>query len=289
MKLPHRLLFLLLFVISVFYANAQEKLFDELEGADIRVYKTVDDFDLKMSIIYPKDYKKGKKYPAIIFFFGGGWQGGDVHQFEQQCRFMASKGIIAMAANYRVASRNQSTPVDAVEDAKSAMRWVRQHASELGVKKNKIVAAGGSAGGHLAVSAALIRGIDAKGEKTKISAVPNALVLFNPVINTTEEGFGSERLGDMAEVVSPAHHVSSKLPPTLIFHGTADNTVPFENIADFQVKMLASGNTCYVVPFMDQGHGFFNYGSHENRYYDLTVEKMESFLRELNYIRQSNY
>jgi acetyl esterase/lipase len=289
MKLPHRLLSLLLLVITVFNVNAQEKPYDELEGADIKVYKTVDDYDLKMNILYPKDYKKGKKYPAIIFFFGGGWQNGDVHQFEHQCRFIASKGMIAMAANYRVASRNHSTPVDAVEDAKSAMRWVRQHARELGVKKNKIVAAGGSAGGHLAASAALINGLDAKGEKAKISAVPNALVLFNPVINTTPEGFGSERLGDMAEIVSPAHHVSRKVPPTLIFHGTADNTVPFENIADFQEKMWASGNTCYVVPFTDQGHGFFNYGRHENIYYELTVEKMEAFLRGLKYIRQSNY
>ena len=289
MNPPHMLLSFLLLVITLYDANAQEKPFDELEGADIKVYKTVNDYDLKMNILYPKDYKKGKKYPAVVFFFGGGWQNGNVHQFEQQCRFVASKGMIAMAANYRVASRNQSTPVDAVEDAKSAMRWVRLHAGELGVKKNKIVAAGGSAGGHLAVSAALIDGLDAKGEKTKISAVPNALVLFNPVINTTADGFGSERLGDMAETVSPAHHVTAKLPPTLIFHGTADNTVPFDNIADFQAKMLASGNTCYVVPFKDQGHGFFNYGRHENQYYHLTVEKMEAFLRELNYIRQSNY
>jgi acetyl esterase len=285
MRPPHRLLTLLLFVVTVYYANAQEKPFDELEGAEIKVYKTVDDFDLKMNILYPKDYKKGKKYPAVVFFFGGGWQNGNVHQFEQQCRFVASKGMIAMAANYRVASRNHSTPVDAVEDAKSAMRWVRQHAGELGVKKNKIVAAGGSAGGHLAASAALISGLDAEGEKTRISTVPNALVLFNPVINTTPEGFGSERLGDMAEIVSPAHHVSRKVPPTLIFHGTADNTVPFENITDFQAKMLASGNTCYVVPFRDKGHGFFNYGRDDNQGYQLTIEKMESFLYELKYIR----
>jgi acetyl esterase len=285
MRPPHKLLITLLLFSSFLFAEAQEIPIDEFEGASVRVYKTVDDVDLKMNILYPENYKKGKKYPAVVFFFGGGWTGGSVHQFEQQCHFLASKGLVAIAANYRVESRNNSTPFDAVEDAKSAMRWIRQHASDIGVKKNKIVAAGGSAGGHLAAAAAMVPGFDAKGEKTKISTVPNALVLFNPVINTTAEGYGSERLGDKAVAMSPAHHVIPKLPPTLIFHGTADTTVPFTNIEDFQTKMGAAGNTCYVVPFREKGHGFFNYGRDDNQGYELTIEKMEAFLWELKYIR----
>lgn len=266
-------------------AFTQEKPYDELRYAETHVYKTVDGFDLKINVIYPHDYQKGKKYPTIVFFFGGGWKGGSVQQFEQHCHFLASKGMIAMAANYRVASRNQSTPFDAVEDAKSAMRWVRENAKMLGVQKNKIVAAGGSAGGHLAACTAIIPGFDAKAENTKISSKPNALILFNPVINTMPEGYGYERLGDKAESISPAHHVVPKLPPTLIFHGTKDTTVPFENITDFEAKMDSAGNTCYVVPFMDQGHGFFNYGRSENKFYDLTIEKTTSFLMELKYIK----
>ena len=108
---------------------------------------TIDDFDLKINIFKPKDFKKGKKYPAIVFFFGGGWRNGNVHQFEHHCRYLASRGMVAMSANYRVASRNKTTPFDAVEDAKSAMRWIRENAKDLGVHKNKLVAAGGSAGG----------------------------------------------------------------------------------------------------------------------------------------------
>ncbi len=278
------LLLISLAVFSIFNSFGQDKPFDELEGADIRVYKTVDGVDLKMSIIYPQDYKKGKKYPAVIFFFGGGWRNGKVQQFEQHCHFLASKGMIAMTANYRVKSRNNSSPFDAVEDAKSAVRWVRQNAKELGVHKNKIVAAGGSAGGHLAVSTALIPGYEAASENQKISSKPNALVLFNPVVHTTMERF-NKRLGDKAESISPTHHVISKLPPTLIFHGTDDETVPFETITDFQSKMEASGNTCIVVPFDGQGHGFFNYGRSNHKYYNLTIEKMELFLTDLKYIK----
>lgn len=263
---------------------SQEKPYDVLEGADTRVYKTVDGFDLKINIIKPKNYKKGKKYSAIVFFFGGGWKGGNVHQFEQHCHYLASRGMMAMAANYRVSSRNNSTPFDAVEDAKSAIRWMRENARELGVDKKRIVAAGGSAGGHLAVSTALIPGNENSSENLKISSAPNALVLFNPAVNTTSERF-KERFGDRANELSPSNYIKPKLPPSIIFHGTNDITVPFETITEFQTKMEAAGNTCYVVPFNGQGHGFFNYGRSENKFYDLTIEKTESFLRELNYIK----
>ena len=275
---------ILLLSFSTTLAIAQEKSFDTIEGAEVHVYKTVDDFDLKINIFKPEDFKKGKKYPAIVFFFGGGWRNGNVHQFEHHCRYMASRGMVAMSANYRVASRNKTTPFDAVEDAKSAMRWIRENAKDLGVHKNKLVAAGGSAGGHLAACTATIQEYNATNENTKISAVPNALVLFNPVINTMPKGYGNERLGDKAKSISPVHHVIPKLPPTIIYHGTADTTVPFENITDFQSKMEAAGNTCYVVPFEGQKHAFFNYGRSNNRFYDLTIEKTESFLRELKYI-----
>ena len=273
---------LLLFILSNSFS--QEKTYDSINGAEIHVYKTVDEFDLKINVFKPKETKKGKKYPAVVFFFGGGWNGGNVHQFEQHCKLLASKGMIAMAANYRVKSRNNSTPFDAVEDAKSAIRWIRENAKELGVNKNKIVAAGGSAGGHLAASTAIIPGFEGD-ENRNISSKPNALVLFNPVINTMKEGYGSERLGDKAETISPAHHVVPKLPPTLIFHGTNDKTVPFSNVTDFQIKMENARNICYLVPFDGQGHGFFNFGRNDNKFYELTTEKMISFLMEMGYIK----
>ena len=278
----------LTFTLSIFISTAskaQDRPFDTIKGAEIQVYKTVDGFDLNMNIFRPANYKKGKKYPAIVFFFGGGWNSGNVHQFEHHCKLLASKGMVAMAANYRVASRNKTTPFEAVEDAKSAMRWIRLHAKELGVNKNKIVAAGGSAGGHLAACTAIIQEFDAEGENLKIKSTPNALVLFNPVVNTMPKGYGHKRLQGKAESISPYHHVRPKLPPTLIFHGTTDTTVPFENITEFQEKMEANGNNCIVVPFEGQGHGFFNYGKSDNKYYELTTEKMVSFLIEMKYLK----
>ena len=274
---------LMLFAFSSFLVFAQESSFDTIAEADVRVYKTVDGYDLKINIFKPNTDAKGK-HPAIVFFFGGGWKNGNVNQFAQHCKYLASKGMVAMAANYRVASRNNSSPFDAVEDAKSAIRWIREHAKELGVQKNKIVAAGGSAGGHLAVSTALIPGNENERENLKISSVPNALILFNPAVNTTSERF-TDRFGDRAQELSPSNYVVPKLPPTIIFHGTDDTIVPFETITDFQSKMEAAGNTCYVVPFEGQGHGFFNFGRNDNRFYDLTIEKTESFLWEIKYLK----
>ena len=117
---------------------------------------------------------------AIVFFFGGGWNSGSPAQFEQQCRYLASRGMVAMTADYRVASRHAVKVVDCIKDAKSAVRWIRTNAARLGIDQNLIVAGGGSAGAHIAAAAATIRDFDEPGEDRSTSSVPNALVLFNP-------------------------------------------------------------------------------------------------------------
>lgn len=151
-------------------------------------YKTVGDVTLKLHVFEPTGLKTNDHRPAIVLFFGGGWAGGDPKQFFQQARALADLGMVAFSANYRVKSRNQTTPFECVKDAKSAIRWVRAHAAELGVDPNRIVAGGGSAGGHIAACTGLIAGSEEAGENLKISSRPNAMILFNPVLDTTEKG-----------------------------------------------------------------------------------------------------
>jgi acetyl esterase/lipase len=276
------LFFLPVFFVSLTIAKGQT--FEELKGADIRVYKHASDVDLKISIVYPDDYQAGKKYPAIVFFFGGGWKGGTVQQFAHHCEYLASRGMIAMTANYRVASRNGTTPVDAVEDARSAMRWIKSSARELGIKRNKIVAAGGSAGGHLALTTATLEHINASDDDLSVSPMPNAMVLFNPVANTMPEGYGWERLGDRAKELSPYHHISEKVPPTIIFHGDADTTVPISNVEGFCKVMKEKGNRCELIVYEGQKHAFFNYGREDHKYYKLTVAEMDTFLQSIGFL-----
>lgn len=244
-----------LFAIG-FIASAQEP---ELAPSRTVTYKTVDGTELKMDIFNPEGFKVTDHRPAIVFFFGGGWSGGSTRQFFQQAKVMAEQGMVAFSVDYRVKSRNKTTPFECVKDGKSAIRWVREHAAKLGVDPSRIVAAGGSAGGHVAACTGIINCCEESGEKTEISAAPNAMILFNPVLDTTDKGYGAKSFKPEQQTeLSPCHHVRKGIVPTLVFHGTADKTVPFENAQRFTQLMKEAGNECVLVPFEGKDHGFFN-------------------------------
>jgi acetyl esterase len=250
------------------------------------VYKRIGAVELQLHLFKPADHAPGDRRPAIVFFFGGGWVDGTPAQFYPQARRFAENGVVAMSAEYRVKNRHHTTPFECVKDGKSAVRWIRQHAAELGIDPDRIVAAGGSAGGHVAACTALIRGHEEDGEAADVSSVPNALILFNPVVDTTGHGYGVGSVGhDRRTRLSPAHHVRGGLPPTLIFHGTADRTVPFENAERFARLMRAAGNTCILTPFENRGHGFFNASSvrpaNDNKDFEATMARSLAFLAEL--------
>jgi acetyl esterase/lipase len=270
-------------------AKAATPLAPELKPDRLIAYKTVDGLELKLHAFEPTSLKASDRRPAIIFFFGGGWSSGDPRQFYAQARALADLGMVAFSADYRVKSRHQTTPFEAVQDARSAIRWVREHAATLGVDPDRIVAAGGSAGGHLAACTAVIASPSDAGENAKISSVPNALVLFNPVLDTTERGYGAKNFkAEQQTTLSPCHHVRKGFGPTIIFHGTADTTVPFENAERFTRLMTAAGNLCVLVPFEGKGHGFFNgkllRPASDEVDYNLTLQRTIEFLTAHGYI-----
>ena len=120
------------------------------------VYKSAGGADLKLHIFEPSERPSDKPLPAIVFFFGGGWTGGTPSQFFQHSRYLASRGMVAVSAEYRVKNRHGTTPAECVADGKSAVRWLRSHAAELGIDPARIAAGGGSAGGHVALCTAVI-------------------------------------------------------------------------------------------------------------------------------------
>jgi acetyl esterase/lipase len=254
-------------------------------GARAEVYKTVGDVELRLYIFAPGEHKASDRRPAIVFFFGGGWVGGSPKQFEHHARYFASRGMVAMTADYRVRNRHKTTPFECVADGKSAVRWVRANAGRLGIDPERIVASGGSAGGHVAAATAFLEGFDEPTEDAEISSKPNALVLFNPVIDTTPKGYGSKRLGEKARSLSPVHHVKPGAPPAIVFHGGADRTVPHENVERFRDEMKKAGNRCELVSFDGEGHGFFNYGRKGNKAFVATVRRADEFLASLGYLK----
>ncbi len=284
----------LVYLASLSSLHAAQAYPPAFDGARAEVYKTVGDTKLSLFIFEPASGPRENR-PAIVFFFGGGWTNGSPTQFEQHCRYLATRGIVAITADYRVASRHQVKPTACVADAKSAIRWVRTHAARLGVDPRRIAAGGGSAGGHIAAAAGTLPDFDEPGEDAKISSMPDALVLFNPALVLAPmaglplEGFGTrvpeERLGTTPEKISPAHHVKKGAPPTIIFHGQADTTVPYATAETFANAMKKAGNRCELVGAEGQTHGYFNYGRGDNSSYFATLVATDKFLASLGWIK----
>ncbi len=247
-------------------------------------YKSIDTTVLTMDIYYPEDFQSDQTYPAIVFYFGGGWVGGTKQHFKPQAEFFARRGMICFTPEYRIAGKHGTPPQTAIEDARSAMRWVRQHTDSLRIDSQKIVAAGGSAGGHLALCTALISDFDSPEDPLSVEPTPSALLLFNPVVNTTSEGYGAEKLGADTLKASPYHNIVPEMPPTMIFHGTADQVVPYSNVKALEERMEEMGNYCKLVPFEGRGHGFFNKGRGSGLDYLKTLVKADKFLRVLGYL-----
>jgi len=248
-------------------------------------YKIIDGDTLNLILRYPPEFKKSKKYPAIVFYFGGGWNGGTIKQFQPQAEYFASRGMITICADYRVRSRHKTTPYESVKDAKSSIRFLRQHAKKLNINPKKIAASGGSAGGHLAAACGTLPGLDEPGEDLQISSKANALVLFNPVFDNGPDGFEHERMGERWQEISPAHNIKKGAPPTIVFLGREDHLIPASIAENYKTKMEAVGNRCDLFLYEGQGHGFFNNYKNEGVYFQKTVHETDLFLKSLRYLK----
>lgn len=256
------------------------------------VYKTIGDVQLSITLHEPAG--RNAPTPAIVFFFGGGWTSGNVEQFEQHCIHFASRGMLATRADYRVKSRHGVSPFECVADARSAVRWLRARAGELNIDTGRVAAAGGSAGGHLAANTAIDSHCDHPDDDLSIAATPQALVLFNPVLDTVPASWGDkahndnvarllEKFGTRGQTVSPMHNVHAGWPPTIIFHGQEDQTVPFTQPQRFADLMRDAGNTCHLVGYRGKGHGFFNHHRDRACYHD-TLRRADAFLTSLGWL-----
>ncbi|WP_234824284.1 alpha/beta hydrolase [Bremerella cremea] len=244
------------------------------------VYKEVDGRPLKLYITKPDDWQKSDSRPAIVFFHGGGWVGGAPGQFTEHSKHLAKQGMVTVQVEYRLLDRkNNDPPTICIEDALDAMRWVRSHAEELGIDPNRIATAGGSAGGHLA---AYLGTVDVR--QAGVSTKPNAMVLFNPVYDNGPDGWGTQRVKDRYQEFSPAHNISADDPPHLVFLGSQDKLIPVATAENFQQQMQDAGVRSELRIYQGQGHGFFNHGKDNNRWYNATIEETDKFLQSLGWI-----
>jgi acetyl esterase/lipase len=236
--------------------------------------------DLEIVVHFPPGWKETDKRPGIVFFFGGGWENGTLQAFAPQARYLAGRGMVTARADYRVKSRHGVTPRECVEDARNALRWFRENAARLGVDPDRIVASGGSAGGHIAACTTLMPPDDPRGQDAKVSCRANALILFNPVLR-----FGPQLLkkidGDeeVGKAISPILHLAKDSPPTLLFFGTEDWL--FRQGEEFVKRSKELGHRGELFTAEKQPHGFFQ----RSPWREKTLHRADEFLISLGYLQ----
>lgn len=127
---------------------------------------------------------------------------------------------------------------------------------------------------------------------------PNLMLLFNPTCvlapfdgkqpwpeDRAEEFL--EKMGIDPVEISPVHHVTSETPPGIIFHGTADDAVPFSTSEQFAKAVKAANVRCDLKAYKDQPHGFFNYGRNENVEFYATLNAMDAFLVDVGWLPEN--
>jgi acetyl esterase len=249
------------------------------------VYKSVNGKDFHLNVYYPAGHQAGDNTPCIVFFFGGGFINGNPAQFAEQCKHFAQLGMVAISADYRVISRDNGNATACVMDAKSAYRYIRQHATELGIDPNRIVGSGGSAGAAISLTSAMNEpGFNDAADDTTVSCVPNALVLFNPVVNLEEFDYRIRKFEGAADELNPLTHIN-RLPPTIIYHGTKDEIAGYSHVATFTKEAVAKGNNVKLVTYTGLKHGFFQRNKHNGKYYAETLQMTDDWLKEMNYIK----
>lgn len=239
-------------------------------------YQKTETTHLTTDIYFPDDAKNRKT--AVVFFFGGGWQNGTREHFREFALELAYRGCSCFTPDYRVGSRDNTTPVESLADAVCFMDWLYANKSQFGIEN--IHLSGGSAGGHLAACVGLI-------EEFMCGPV-DKLLLLNPVLDATHqtgyENVCTQNLtDDVLTRISPFYCVGKRDSDVFILHGLADETVPVVKSIEYTEKMCAAGTNAKIRTFPDMGHGFFNFGKRmENgMYYQVRDIMVEYFCGEI--------
>ena len=292
-----RLIISLSFILSATLTQGSQSYPPKISSDSVHTYKSVEGHDLKIWVFNPTTTPE-KNAPAILFFFGGGWNSGSPTHFVKYCERLSERGMVGIVADYRVKSRQGVQAKTCVEDALDALRYITKNATTLEIDPMRIGVGGGSAGGHLAASLGTIHASDPAAPKvmalfnpaTLLAPIPSNLLdtplptlqgleQINAVIQA-KEGQLRDRIGLEPVELSPFHHVASNSPPAIIFHGTNDKAVPYESAKLFASNLGKNGVFVDLKTYEGAGHGFFN----REPYFSQTAEELEAFLIGLGWL-----
>lgn len=217
------------------------------------VYKTIDSTSLKLDIYHSK--KLNNNAPLIIFIHGGAWKKGDKHDYLVYLTSYAEKGYVTATIQYRFAG-SAKYPAQLL-DVQSAVVWLKQHADEYHIDPNKVALVGGSAGGHLAMMNAYSNSNYIVTEENEFSPKVQALVNFygpSNLVDVAEKdkptveyliGKTEDEAPELYKEASPIYFISKSAPPTITFHGTLDELVPYAQSDRLHEKLQEAGVPSY--------------------------------------------
>lgn len=251
-----------------------------------RVYKRIGGDSLMIHVLTPTKTTSGTR-GAVVLFHGGAFVWGGPETTHGSARDYAQLGSVAFSVQYRLANRGTVTPIEQVEDAFDAIRWVRSHAAEFGVDPTRIVAHGVSAGGYLATMAA---------GSSDAAVRPNAVVLWSPGVGWGDSyfrGLFGDRPG--ANDLVPMKHLRAPMPPTIVISGALDSVTFDRDAREYCAGVENARGRCELHTYPNLGHllsrrldarsqrrGSFDWDTVATK---DAQEKVHAFLRSLGFVQ----
>jgi acetyl esterase len=295
----------LTFCTIITMAHAQAVTLSQLYGDNpaptTLTYKTTPSGPVTMDVFNPAGWNAADRRTVIVFIHGGAWVAGDSKAFYPHARYFADRGAVSISVNYRLASVDGTGVPECLMDCKSAIRYIRANASKLGIDPQKLAVLGDSAGGHLAACLGCVDGFNDPQDDLSISAVPNAIVLCNPIVDMTDGNWihyiqrgdalrrGATTIPPptdaqlaLARQLSPLMQVKPGQPPTLLMHGTIDHVVNPKQAQEYYDAEAQAGDVCNLVWMQGSGHAFImtHYKSADSVVVDA-ISHADSFLGSL--------
>jgi acetyl esterase len=238
------------------------------------IYKQSGGADQEIEVYFPPNHDPSKtKVPGVILFHGGGWRSGGLGQFRRACEYFASRGLVAATANYRTTpKKTPDEPMSGevkricITDAKSAIRWMKQNAAELGIDPKRIITGGGSAGGHISVLATTNPGLNDPADPKDVDTTVVAYLLFNPA-------FGGVGDSDDPEV-DALKQIKADFPPAIAFFGTGDGWKTSWLAVLKHLRALGAPSKIETWYAEKEGHGYWD----KPEWNDLNLIEADRFL-----------
>lgn len=231
-------------------------------------YATIDGQALQLDLVRPQ---AAGPYPCVVCLHGGAWRAGSRKDVARFASALAARGYVVASVSYRLAPKSKF-PAQ-IEDARTAVRFLRANARAHDIDTKQFAATGFSAGAHLA----LLLGVVEKSPELDGTLYPDqsgtvqcVVSYFGPTdlslyaaSEGLEDAFMVPLLGKEVKMepklykrASPIEYVSKSSPPIRMFHGTFDLVVPILHSERMLKKLHETGTVADLITLSGEGHGF---------------------------------